>query len=43
VIADLLKNTGIGDKKVRLLGVTLSGLENRQHQRLQQMDLFESF
>lgn len=43
VIADLLKNTEIGEKKVRLLGVTLSGLENRQHRYLQQMDLFESF
>jgi DNA polymerase-4 len=43
VITDLLKNTGIGEKKVRLLGITLSGLESRQHQRLQQMDLFESF
>lgn len=44
VIADLLKNTGVGEKKVRLLGITLSGLEkSRQQQRLQQMDLFESF
>lgn len=43
VITDLLKNTGIGEKKVRLLGITLSGLESRQHQRLQQLDLFESF
>ncbi|MEY4209671.1 MAG: hypothetical protein RLZ92_49 [Pseudomonadota bacterium] len=42
VIADLLKNTGVGEKKVRLLGITLSGLESRQ-QHLQQMDLFESF
>lgn len=44
VIADLLKNTGVGEKKVRLLGITLSGLEKSgQQQRLQQMDLFESF
>ncbi|MDD2758785.1 MAG: DNA polymerase IV [Methylomonas sp.] len=43
VITDLLKDTGIGEKKVRLLGVTLSALQqpNACH-RYRQMDLFES-
>ena len=43
VIGDLLKNTAIGEKKVRLLGVTLSALQERNsvcHYR--QMDLFDS-
>lgn len=43
VVADLLKNTAIGQKKVRLLGVTLSALQQANricHYR--QLDLFDS-
>jgi len=43
LIADLLKGTAVGDKKVRLLGVTLSALQPRNslcHYR--QIDLFDS-
>jgi len=43
VIADLLKNTAIGEKKVRLLGVTLSALQERNSLcSYRQMDLFDS-
>ena len=45
LLADLLKNTGVGSTKVRLLGVTLSSLESdetRLHQ-YRQMDLFEAY
>ncbi len=42
VIADLLKDTGIGDKKVRLLGVTLSALQQPNSAcRYRQLDLFD--
>lgn len=42
LIAELLKNTAIGEKKVRLLGVSLSGLRGSgSKQRFQQMDLFD--
>jgi DNA polymerase-4 len=41
VIDDLLKNTDIGQRNVRLLGITLSSLENKPKQSpYQQMDLF---
>ena len=41
LIADLLKNTEIDQKKVRLLGVTLSALQQRNNlSRYRQMDLF---
>lgn len=43
LMRDLLKNTAIGEKKVRLLGVTLSGLYQRQdEQAYMQIDLFDS-
>jgi DNA polymerase-4 len=41
IVEDLVKNTDIGRRNVRLLGVTLSSLENKSEQtRFQQMDLF---
>ncbi len=41
VFESLLKDTHIGQRKVRLLGVTLSSLQNHsQQQAYQQMDLF---
>lgn len=44
ILEDLVKNTDIGERKVRLLGVTLSSLENQSSQpRFQQMDLFTRF
>ena len=44
ILEDLVKNTEIGERKVRLLGVTLSSLENQSSQpRFQQMDLFSRF
>ncbi|MDD4914228.1 MAG: DNA polymerase IV [Methylococcales bacterium] len=43
LLAELLKNTAIGEKKVRLLGVSLSGLHNRESSLFyRQMDLFDS-
>lgn len=42
LIAELLKNTAIGEKKVRLLGVTLSGLHSQgSGRRCRQLDLFD--
>lgn len=41
VLADLLKNTAVGEKKVRLLGVTLSNLRPHNHaDQFQQLDIF---
>jgi DNA polymerase-4 len=41
ILEDLLKNTDIGKRNVRLLGITLSSLENKSGQtHFQQMDLF---
>lgn len=40
VIEDLLQDTDIGRRKVRLLGVTLSSLQARSGQHYRQMDLF---
>lgn len=41
LLADLLKNTAIGEKKVRLLGVSVSSLQRGQYtDNYQQMDLF---
>ena len=40
VLADLLKNTGMGTKKVRLLGVALSSLHTASLLNYRQMDLF---
>jgi DNA polymerase-4 len=41
VLADLLKNTSVGEKKVRLLGVTLSNLRpHNDMQQYQQLDIF---
>lgn len=41
IVEELLKNTDVGQRNVRLLGVTLSSLENKSAQtRFQQMDLF---
>ncbi|MGR8930565.1 MAG: DNA polymerase IV [Gammaproteobacteria bacterium] len=43
LIVDLLRNTAIGEKKVRLLGVTLSALQQPDHlSRYRQLDLFDS-
>lgn len=43
VISDLLKNTAIGEKKVRLLGVSLSALQHVNSVcRYRQLDLFDS-
>lgn len=43
LLAELLKNTGVGASKVRLLGVTLSGLERSDTvTRYRQLDLFSS-
>jgi DNA polymerase-4 len=43
LLADLLKNTGIGASKVRLLGVTLSSLESGDNRlrQFRQLDLFD--
>jgi DNA polymerase-4 len=44
VIEDLLKNTDIGQRNVRLLGITLSSLEsNPRQQPYWQMDLFGEY
>ncbi|MCK9609070.1 MAG: DNA polymerase IV [Methylomonas sp.] len=41
LLLELLKNTAIGEKKVRLLGVSLSSLQEPEHMdQHQQMDLF---
>lgn len=40
VLADLLKDTDIGKKKVRLLGVTLSSLHSSSAVNYRQLDLF---
>ncbi len=41
ILEDLLKNTDIGRRNVRLLGITLSSLGNKSEQtHFQQMDLF---
>ncbi|TAN70445.1 MAG: DNA polymerase IV [Methylobacter sp.] len=41
ILEDLLKNTDIGRRNVRLLGITLSSLENKSGQaHFRQMDLF---
>jgi DNA polymerase IV len=44
LLEELIKNTGIGESNVRLLGVTLSSLENKPiDKRFQQTDLFRDF
>ncbi|MGY6274269.1 DNA polymerase IV [Methylomonas sp. MgM2] len=44
VIADLLKSTAIADRKVRLLGVTLSALQRQDRQcTYRQLDLFDQY
>ena len=44
ILENLLSNTDIGNRNVRLLGVTLSSLENESVlNRFQQMDLFSDF
>ncbi len=44
MLEELIKNTDIGQRKVRLLGVTLSSLEDQSTQlRFQQLDLFSRF
>ena len=44
IIEDLLKNTDIGRRNVRLLGVTLSSLQGKSEQpSFQQMDLFGDY
>ena len=44
LLEELIKNTGIGESSVRLLGVTLSSLENKSvDNRFQQTDLFRDF
>jgi len=44
LLEELIKNTGIGESSVRLLGVTLSSLEGKPiDKRFQQTDLFRDF
>jgi hypothetical protein len=44
LLEELIKNTGIGENSVRLLGITLSSLENKLiDYRFQQTDLFRDF
>jgi hypothetical protein len=44
LLEELIKNTGIGENSVRLLGVTLSSLEGKSiENRFQQTDLFRDF
>ena len=44
LLEELIKNTGIGESRVRLLGITLSSLENKRiDKRFQQTDLFRDF
>ena len=44
LLEELIKNTDIGESSVRLLGVTLSSLENKSiGKRFQQTDLFRDF
>jgi DNA polymerase-4 len=44
VLEEFIKNTGLGESNVRLLGVTLSSLENKPiDNRFQQTDLFKDF
>lgn len=42
LFAELLKDTAIGKKKVRLLGVSLSGLNSLRPESYRQLDLFET-
>lgn len=44
LLEELIKNTGVGESSVRLLGVTLSSLDNKPvNNRFQQTDLFRDF
>ncbi|MGZ4995051.1 MAG: DinB/UmuC family translesion DNA polymerase, partial [Methylobacter sp.] len=44
ILEDLLNDTDIGRRNVRLLGVTLSSLENKSGQtHYRQMDLFNDY
>jgi len=44
VLEDLIKNTDIGERNVRLLGITLSSLDNKTaHAQALQLDLFNDF
>ena len=44
LLEELIKNTGVGESSVRLLGVTLSSLDNKPiDNRFQQTDLFRNF
>jgi DNA polymerase-4 len=44
VLEALIKDTGMGESRVRLLGITLSSLDNKQtDKRFQQTDLFRDF
>lgn len=44
ILEDLVKNTDIGRRNIRLLGITLSSLENKSGQmHFRQMDLFSDF
>jgi DNA polymerase-4 len=44
LLEELIKNTAIGESNVRLLGITLSSLKNKQIDNLfQQTDLFRDF
>ncbi len=42
-LEDLLSNTDIGERTVRLLGITLSSLENKAINRYRQLDLFSDW
>jgi DNA polymerase-4 len=44
LLEELIKNTGIGESRVRLLGIALSSLEDKRiDKRFQQTDLFRDF
>jgi len=44
ILEALIKNTGIGESSIRLLGVTLSSLDNKPiDKRFRQTDLFRDF
>ena len=43
ILEDLMKNTDIGERDVRLLGITLSSLDNKTTHAHQQLDLFNDF
>jgi hypothetical protein len=44
LLEELIKNTDVGESSIRLLGVTLSSLDNKPiDKRFRQTDLFKDF